>query len=231
MEMNEDRWAATGRYLEEVFAGDPGARLAGLMDRAIAAGLPDIAVSGAVGRLLEVLASTTNGGRGARVAVELGTLAGYSATWIVRGLAPGGRLITLETEAAHADFAEGWFGEAGIADRVEVRRATALEALPGLVEELGEGSVDFVFMDAIKSEYPAYWPWCARLVSPGGMIVADNALGGGTWWIDGAPGTNESRDGADAMNRMAAGDDRFVACCVPVREGVTIARRVGGESR
>src|SRR5690606_27464584 len=103
MNMTPERWDATTRYLREVF-GQEDELLAGHADRADQAGLPKIAVSADVGRLLHLLALTTNSGRGPALALELGTLGGYSGIWIARALAPHGRLLTVEPEPKHADF-------------------------------------------------------------------------------------------------------------------------------
>lgn len=230
MEMTPQRWEFTCGYLREVF-GREDAHLAGLMGRAVAAGLPDIAVSADVGRLLMLLCSMTNGGQGARLALELGTLAGYSGIWIARGLAPSGKLLTVEPEAKHADFAEREFRAAGVSERVRVLRTTALFALDELMREHGPGSFDFVFLDALKEEYPAYFERAALLLRVGGLLAADNALGSGSWWIDTPRGESVLRDAVDRFNRMAAGDERFAAACVPIREGVLIARKVAGEKR
>ena len=86
--------------------------------------------------------------------MELGTLAGYSGIWLARGLPPGGRLITVEPEAKHADFSQRMFAAAGVAERVEVRRTTGIAALEQIGREVGPGGVDVVFFDAIKTEYP-----------------------------------------------------------------------------
>lgn len=219
MEMNQKRWDATHDYLREVF-GREDDHLAGLMDRAIAAGLPDIAVDSSVGRLLKVLTSMTRG----RLAVEVGTLAGYSGIWLARGLQPGGKLITIEIEQKHADFARQEFQRAGVADRVEIRLGAAMEVLPQLAKELAPGSVDVIFLDAIKSEYPDYWRIVRPLVAPGGLIIADNALGSNSWWID-TPG-DPSREGANTFNRLVADDAEFEAVGLPIRQGVMFARRV-----
>jgi caffeoyl-CoA O-methyltransferase len=231
MEMTPDRWRTTGDYLDRVF-GRPDDHLARLMERAVEAGLPDIAVSASVGRMLMLLAGMSGlGGRGPRRALEIGTLAGYSGIWIARGLGEGGRLITLEPEARHADFAERAFRDAGVADRVEVRQTPGLEELPRLVEEFGEGAFDFIFIDAIKTEYCDYFPWCARLLTIGGILTADNVLGGGSWWLDEAENDtgNASRAAVDRFNRLVATDPRFETACVPIREGVLIARKVSDE--
>ncbi|HVZ94643.1 MAG TPA: O-methyltransferase [Phycisphaerales bacterium] len=223
MEMTPARWEYTSAYLAEVFGAED-EHLAGLMARAVEAGLPDIAVSADVGRLLQLLTSMTGGAGGAKLAIELGTLAGYSAIWIARGLAPGGKLITVEPEAKHADFAAGEIARAGVADRVQVRRTTGLEALRVLAREFGAESVDLFFFDAIKTEYLKYYALAKPLLKRGGLLLADNVLGS-NWWIDDPPGSSENRDAVDRFNRIVASDPDFVACAVPSRQGVMIARK------
>lgn len=224
MDMTPERWQNTCSYLQQVF-GQQDEQLATLMQRAVAAGLPEIAISSDVGRLLHLLASFTNAGRGPQVAIELGTLAGYSGIWLARALAPGGRLITVELEDTHADFAQAEFEKAGVADRVQIVRSAALEALPKLARELGPQSVDLAFLDAIKSEYLEYARLLKPMLKPGALLLADNALGA-EYWIDDAPGTSPSRDAVDRFNRAMAADRDFETVAVPIRQGLLIARRL-----
>lgn len=211
--MTPERWDFLNTYAREVF-GQEDEQLATLMDRAVEAGLPRIAVSPDVGMLLKILASLTSG----QLALELGTLGGYSGIWIARGLAAGGKLLTIESEDDHADFAEAEFAQAGLGDRIEVVRGAALDVLPGLAERLGPGSVDFVFIDAVKSEYVEYFEAVRPLLAPGGVLVADNVYATGQGWIDEGYGT-------DDFNRMVAADPDFEATATPMREGVLIARK------
>lgn len=211
--MTPERWEYLNAYAREVF-GVEDQQLASLMDRAAGVGLPSIAISPDVGRLLKILTSLTEG----KLAVELGTLGGYSGIWIARGLAPGGRLVTVEVDDVHADFAEAEFEKAGLAERVEVMRGPALEVLEGLATRFGEGSVDLVFIDAVKSEYVDYFRAVRTLVAPGGLIVADNVYATGRGWIDEGFGTDE-------FNRAVASDPDYEATATPMREGLLIARR------
>lgn len=220
MEMTPARWEKTGVYLDEVVGGDEGA-LSGVMGRAVAAGIPNIAVSADVGRLLLMLTRLTGVSR----ALELGTLAGYSGTWIARGVKPGGRLFTVEPEGKHADFAAGTFAENGVGDRVTILRTTGLEAIEEMRHAHGDGSFDLIFIDAIKSEYPDYWKGCRGLIRSGGLLIADNTLGAGSWWIDEPGGDRASWAGADALNRMVCADPDFDATIVTNRQGLLIARR------
>ncbi len=211
--MTPERWEFTGRYSKEVF-GSEDEHLEGLMGRAVDAGLPPIAVSSDVGRLLKILVSMTEGRR----ALELGTLAGYSAIWIARGLHPDGVLTTVEFDSKHADFARRELAAAGEAGRVDLIEGAALDVVPRLAEQWGPGSVDFVFIDAVKSEYLDYFLQVKPLVKPGGLLVADNVYGTSAGWIDEGHGT-------DAFNRLIADDEDFESVALPLREGVLVARR------
>ncbi|MEM1330639.1 MAG: O-methyltransferase [Planctomycetota bacterium] len=219
MNMTPERWDFTSDYICEVF-GREDDHLRALMPRAVEAGLPDIAVDASVGRLLSLLAKMVD----ARLVIELGTLAGYSGIWLARGLSEGGRLVTVEPEVTHADFAQQSFIDAGVADRVEIMRTTGLPALESLLAQHGEGAADLIFMDAIKTEYPDYLPLAKRLLRQGGLLVFDNMLGGG-WWIDDAPGSSPSRDAADRVNHLVSDDPDLDAACLPIREGVLVARK------
>jgi predicted O-methyltransferase YrrM len=224
MEMTPQRWANTCAYLQEVF-GREDEQLRTLMARAVAAGIPDIAVSAEVGRLLKLLASMCGEGRGAMTIVEVGTLAGYSGIWLARGLRSGGKLFTIEINPDHARFAGGEFKRAGVADRVEQKLGAALDILPQLAGDLGPASIDLAFVDGVKSEYAAYFRHLRPLIKPGGLFLADNIVGS-SWWIDEPPGTNPDRDAVDRFNRLVASDADFEAAGVPVRQGVMVARRL-----
>lgn len=213
MEMTPERWEFIKDYSVEVF-GAQDRQLEGLMDRAVAAGLPRIAVSADVGRLLMILASMTRGMR----ALELGTLGGYSAIWIARGLDTHGKLTSIEFNDKHAAFARNEVNDAGLSDRIDILEGAALEVIPTLAEAWGPETVDFVFIDAVKSEYPDYLRAVKPIVRHGGLIVADNVYGTGAGWIDEGHGT-------DAFNRMVAADPDLEGVALPIREGVLIARR------
>jgi len=218
MEMTPERWRYTCRYLVDVF-GDSDDHLDGLMAEAVKAGLPDIAVSPDVGRLLLLLTTMTR----AELAIELGTLAGYSTIWMARGMKPEGRLITVEPNDEHATFAEAQLAAAGVADRVELRRGYGIPVLEQLTAELTPQTVDVVFLDAVKREYPDYFRLARDLIRPGGLLLADNVIGSSAWWIDDED--HPDRKGADELNRTLAADPDFEAVAVPIREGLLIARR------
>lgn len=173
------------------------------------AGLPTIQVPAALGRLLGILVRAI----GARRILELGTLGGYSATWMARALPPDGRLISLEADPRHAEVARANLARAGLAERVEIRVGAALDLLPDLA---GGAPFDLVFIDADKTSYPAYLDWSIKLLRPGGLIVADNVL------RDGAvlnPNAAEDARAIDTFNRAAAAHPRLDAIILPNRGG------------
>ncbi len=135
------------------------------------AGLPAISVSPAHGRFLTLLARAI----GARRILELGTLGGYSTICLARALPPAGRLVTLEADPAHACVAERNLTRAGVSEQVELLLGPALETLARLVEEKA-APFDFIFIDADKENYAAYFEWTLRLAHPGTVIVADNVV-------------------------------------------------------
>ncbi|WP_320781989.1 O-methyltransferase [Streptomyces sp. CRN 30] len=139
-----------------------------------AAGLPPINVAPNQGKLLQLLAQV----QGARRILEIGTLGGYSTIWLGRALPEGGRLISFEYDARHAEVARRNLERAGLAGKAEVRVGAALESLPKLADEHPE-PFDLVFIDADKANNPHYVEWALRLSRPGTLIVLDNAVQGG----------------------------------------------------
>lgn len=179
-------------------------------------GLPAISVKPEEGRFLQVLVRAC----GATKALEIGTLGGYSAIWIARGLAPGGKLITLEHEAKHAAVAREHIAAAGLADQVQVRVGNAHDTLPSLT---GEGPFDFVFIDAEKPGYGAYFDWALANTRLGGVIAAHNAFRNGQI-------VNQDRDADNeamrAFNQRVAGEPRVLSTIYPAGDGTLVAVKI-----
>ncbi|HEX8804189.1 MAG TPA: O-methyltransferase [Acidimicrobiales bacterium] len=157
---------------------------------------------------------------GARAAVEVGTFTGYSSTCIARGLAPGGRLLCCDVNEEWTALARRAWERAGVADRIELRLAPALETLRGLP---AEPHVDLAFIDADKTGYAAYWDELVPRLRPGGLLLVDNVLWSGRI-------TDADTDDADvralrAFNDAVAADDRVDATILPAFDGLTLARR------
>jgi caffeoyl-CoA O-methyltransferase len=184
-------------------------------------GLPEINVSPNQGRLLRLLVEMV----GARRILEIGTLGGYSAIHLARGLPEDGELISLELDEHHADVARNNVERAGLSDIVEVRVGDAHKLLTNLIEN-GEDPFDFVFIDADKEGYPDYLEASLRLVRPGTLIIGDNTIRGGTV-LDPQEGTAQA---TREFNQLVAEDPRLYGIVLPlIREridGMTIARVV-----
>jgi predicted O-methyltransferase YrrM len=178
---------------------------------------PTIQVSAETGRLLAVLIAAA----GARRVLEVGTLFGYSGVWIARALPPGGRLETLELSDVHADAAEEWFARAGLAERVTVRRGAALTTLADLTTS--DGAFDAMFLDAAKAEYVEYARHAARLLRPGGLLLADNAIWSGR--IVDPEATDADTEGIRALLELLSDDPAWDATVLPVGDGVAVAVR------
>lgn len=201
--MIQDQWTAVDRYFDGLFApSDPA------LDAAIQAtndaGMPLINVAPNQGALLRLLVRMVN----AHDILEIGTLGGYSAIWMARALAPGGRLISLEVSSKHAEVARANIARAGLAGSVDVRLGSALETLPQLAEE-GAGPFDLVFIDADKSSTPDYLTWALRLTKPGSLIVIDNVVRGGA--VSDPASANPDVQGIQRALAMIAEDKRLVS--------------------
>jgi caffeoyl-CoA O-methyltransferase len=212
------------RWVESRF-NPADAALADVNRRARDARIPMIQVGAMDGLHLEVLARAA----GARKAVEIGTLAGYSGICIARGLAPEGRLWTFEFEPLHAEVARESFRRAGFADRVEVQVGPALELLPSIE---GHGPFDLVFIDADKTSYPGYLDWAERNLRIGGMVIGDNTLAWGMI-ADESFDSPEDRAAVEALRefnrRLALTPEqggRFRSTLLPTGEGLTVGVKV-----
>jgi predicted O-methyltransferase YrrM len=196
--VSQPTWDAVDEYVERHLLDDDPALDQALADAA-AAGLPTIAVTPSQGKQLHLLARSI----GARRILEIGTLGGYSAIWLARALAPGGRLITLERERHYADVAAASIARAGVGDAVEIRVGAALETLPVLAAERPP-PFDLVFIDADKRHTPDYFEWAVRLARPGAWIVADNVIRDGAL-VDPADQTPDVL-GNRRLHELLAGD-------------------------
>jgi predicted O-methyltransferase YrrM len=199
----QKKWTEVDDYIASLLI-PPDAALNGALKASDEAGLPSINVSANQGKLLMLFARMLN----ARNILEIGTLGGYSSIWMARGMAEGGRLITLEYEAKHAEVAMANLVRAGLSDRVEIRVGRALDTLPKLVEE-GRGPFDLVFIDADKQGYTEYLEWSMKLSRRGTVIVADNVVRNGA--VADPASSDEMVQGVRRFNRALAAEKRLFA--------------------
>jgi caffeoyl-CoA O-methyltransferase len=171
-------------------------------------GMPAIQVGISDGKLVEMLMRLA----AVEKAVEVGTLAGYSAVRIARGLRPSGRLWTIEFDPHHADVARRAIASAGHAERVEVCVGAGLQVLPTLE---AHGPFDAVFIDADKENYDAYGRWAAAHLRPGGMLLGDNAYLFGELLDD-------TRRGAAMRRFHEEACVHFDTVCIPTPDGLLL---------
>ncbi|MFI8626331.1 O-methyltransferase [Bacillus altitudinis] len=138
------------------------------------AGLPEIDVSPAQGKLLYLLAKT----KGAKRILEIGTLGGYSTIWLARALEEDGELMTLEAVSHHAETAQQNIDRAGLAEHVTILQGKALDTLSQLKEQ-DTLPFDLIFIDADKPNNPQYLKWALHFSKKGTVIIADNVVRNG----------------------------------------------------
>jgi caffeoyl-CoA O-methyltransferase len=178
-----------------------------LADRAV------MQISHDEGELLTMLVRLT----GARRAVEVGTFTGYSSICIARGLPDDGHLLCCDVSEEWTSIARRHWERAGVADRIELRIAPALDTLRALPSGR---DLDFAFIDADKSGYASYFEEIVTRMRPGGLIVLDNMLRDGRVL---EPQNDDDR-AIDALNVALVADERVDVVLLPVRDGVSLAR-------
>jgi caffeoyl-CoA O-methyltransferase len=165
------------------------------------------------GRFLETLVAAS----GARRVLELGTYSGYSAISMAAALPPGGHIDTCEVDEEHAAVARRYIDEAGYADRITIHMGPA----PETIERL-EGEFDFVFIDADKVNYVAYYEALLPRLAERGLMAIDNTLWSGRVVH---PDDDESTRAIVEFNDHVAADPRVAAVVLTVRDGITLVRR------
>ena len=188
-----------------------------LRDMASLGDLPNLQIAVTDARHLEVLSALKR----AKNAVEIGTLFGFSAYFITRGMASDGRLITIEKDPRFGSIAEENFVKLGIADRIDQRIGAAEDVLSEIEET---GPFDFVFIDANKSSYPMYLKWAARNLQPGGVLVADNTFAWGHL-LDSTPPAEIAVEiqAIRTFNYVLGRSPQFLTTILPTAEGLTVA--------
>jgi predicted O-methyltransferase YrrM len=161
---------------------------------------------------------------GARRTLEIGTFTGYSALAVALALPANGKVTALDVSEAWTAIARQHWEEAGVAKKITLRLAPAIESLAVLEAKGKAGAFDFAFIDADKTGYDAYYEACLRLVRPGGLIAFDNMLMSGE--VADRSVTREGVNAVRALNAKLAKDERVDAVLLPLGDGMTLARRL-----
>ncbi|MBF2050856.1 MAG: class I SAM-dependent methyltransferase [Leptolyngbya sp. IPPAS B-1204] len=158
---------------------------------------------------------------GAKKALEVGVFTGYSSLAVALALPADGKLIACDVSEDYTSVAQRYWQRAGVADKIDLRIAPALETLDALLADGQANSFDFAFIDADKSNYPGYYERALQLVRPGGLIVIDNVLWSGRV---ADPEVQDNRTQAiREFNQTLHQDDRIFPCMIAIADGLTLA--------
>jgi len=160
---------------------------------------------------------------GARRCLEVGVFTGYSSLAVALALPADGSIVACDVSEEWTAVARRYWTEAGVADKIDLRLAPALETLDSLLAAGGGGSFDFAFIDADKTNYLGYYERALELLRPGGLVAVDNTLWSGRVAqpevVD--PDTVALRHFNERLRR----DDRVDLSLLPVGDGLTLARK------
>lgn len=159
----------------------------------------------------------------ARQVIEVGTYTGYSALCMAQAVGARGRVVCCDISEEWTAIGREFWEQAGVAERIDLRLAPALETLEQMRQAGEAGCFDFAFIDADKGNYQAYYEHLLDLIRPGGVIAVDNTL-----WSGRVADPSEEEPDTVAIrefNRMLAGDSRVMVSLVPIGDGLTLARK------
>ena len=159
----------------------------------------------------------------ARQVIEVGTYTGYSALCMAQAVGARGRVVCCDISEEWTAIGREFWEQAGVAERIDLRLAPALETLEQMRQAEETGCFDFAFIDADKGNYRAYYECLLDLIRPGGVIAVDNTL-----WSGRVADPSEEEPDTVAIrefNRMLAGDSRVMVSLVPIGDGLTLARK------
>jgi len=160
---------------------------------------------------------------GARRYLEVGTFTGYSAMAMSLAMGEGSETVCCDVSETFTDIARRHWAEAGIAGRIDLRLAPAVETLDALIAEGRAGAFDMMFIDADKENYAAYYERGLQLVRTGGLIMIDNVLWGGD--VINVDDRSDSTEAIRGINRTLSTDDRVSVSMIGIGDGLFLARK------
>jgi len=159
---------------------------------------------------------------GARHALEIGVFTGYSALSVALALPADGRILACDISEEYTRIGRPYWERAGVAHKIDLRLAPALETLDAELAAGAAGRYDFAFIDADKTGYAAYFERCLQLLRPGGLIAIDNVLWSGAV---ARPAHDDDTRALQALNERLHRDERIDLAMLPVGDGLTLARK------
>ena len=173
-------------------------------------------IAPAVGRFFALLAQIS----GAKRIFEMGSAIGYSTLWFAIGAGPGAEVHYSDGSAGNARRAEDYIRRSGMAGRVHIHVGVAQQKL---AETTGE--FDIIFIDVDKEQYPDTLRLALPRIRSGGLLLADNTLWSGRAARKAPRGDARTR-GIQQFNRMVYASKELFPVIVPLRDGVTICRKL-----
>jgi caffeoyl-CoA O-methyltransferase len=159
---------------------------------------------------------------GARRTIEVGVFTGYSALAVALALPDDGRVLACDINDAYTRVGRPFWEQAGVAHKIDLQLAPALQTLDARLAAGEAGQYDFAFIDADKSGYDAYYERCLQLLRPGGLVAVDNVLWGGSV---AEPATDADTRALQALNDKLHRDERIDLSMLPFSDGLTLARK------
>jgi caffeoyl-CoA O-methyltransferase len=160
---------------------------------------------------------------GARRCIEIGVYTGYSSLCTALALPDDGYLLACDVDENWTAIARRYWSEAGVACKITLKLAPALDTLEAELAAGRGGSYDFAFIDADKPNYLNYYEHCLRLLRPGGLIAVDNVLWGGR--VADPQNTERDTEAIRAFNLHVREDERVDSSLVPVADGLMLCRK------
>lgn len=160
---------------------------------------------------------------GAKKTLEVGVFTGYSALVVALALPTDGKVVACDVSEEYTSIARRYWQQAGVADKIDLHIAPALETLDALLAAGQVGTFDFAFIDADKSNYDGYYERSLQLVRSGGLVAIDNVLWSGRV---ADPQVQDNRTNTiRALNQKLHRDTRVSLSLVPIGDGLTLARK------
>jgi caffeoyl-CoA O-methyltransferase len=159
---------------------------------------------------------------GAKRYLEVGTFTGYSALAVALALPADGKIVACDVSKEFTDKARGFWKEAGVEDKIDLRLGPGLDTLAKLAAS-DEAPFDFAFIDADKSNYDGYYEYALKLVRPGGLIALDNMLWSGA--VANPKVTDADTTALRALNAKIHADERVDMVLAAIGDGVMLARK------
>ena len=203
-------------YLQAVSLREPDI-LRQLRDETSALPMAQMQISPEQGQFLALLVQLMNASK----TLEIGVFTGYSSLCVALALPPGGKVVACDISEEWTRIARRYWAAAGVAEKIKLRLAPALETLDELIADGQAETFDFAFIDADKTNYESYYERALTLIRAGGLIAVDNVLWSGH--VADAQEQEPDTVALRAFNLKLRQDERVALSMIPLADGLTLA--------